>query len=60
MTETFLPAGNTDEASALMGTSGRVWSPFSPFFNQKAAVKRDYAEERGRFGRLKRNPLSEQ
>jgi hypothetical protein len=57
----FTPVGNTDEASALMGTSGRVWSPFSPFFNQRAAVKRDFAEERGRFKRImRRNPLSEQ
>jgi hypothetical protein len=52
----FRPVGNTDEASSSMGVSGRMWSPFSPFYNQRGAVRTDYAEERSR---LSHNPLTE-
>lgn len=52
----FRPVGNTDEASSSMGVSGRMWSPFSPFYDQRNAVRSDYAEERAR---LSRNPLTD-
>ncbi len=33
------PVGNTSEASASMGGSGTLYSPFSPFYNPKLAQK---------------------
>ena len=55
MSEIFRPVGNTDEASSSLGASGRMWSPFSPFFNQHQAVRTDLHEERGRH---RVNPLT--
>jgi hypothetical protein len=37
MTELAQPVGNTSEASTSMGASGRLSSPFSPYYNPGAA-----------------------
>jgi hypothetical protein len=42
------PVGNTSEASASMGGSGRLYSPFSPFYNPARARKIAKADFRKR------------
>jgi len=52
----FRPVGNTDEGSSSLGGSSRQWSPFSPFYNQRAATNKLVSDEREVI--VKDNPLS--
>jgi hypothetical protein len=53
MAELVAPVGNTSEASASLGGSGRLYSPFSPYYNPAKARKIGLAETQRI---LRRNP----